>query len=850
MNVYVNPNYLFKGIEQSKIKTYTKALEELIYALNDVKGSIPPEIINQFKIKKMKGTKDIFKFYLTNDGSRCLFKYGKEESLVFNNHSSLYILQVVDHDDQGIAGKKFERKLLPLKDFLLYDIVDDKLDAKKLRDDLNDSLDKQIMKTVPLGSIKTEDLYKKMYDIDNRSMYRLSINQQLALIEDGPLFIRGSAGSGKTLVAISMALKNAHEKTSQAYFTFTPLLRDNASDLYLKYSKMAGIVGDVEFNVMNDYFLKELNIKRFQYFSFEKFKTWMKDNDYTNRYKWMNNLDTVQIWTEIRGLIKGYIGKDYYRILTLDNLNKTLSKDEIRTLDSSGVISKAKDSNTTYHIINSEELYNRYVGSQFHEYLINNDVERPLIDKYSYMTELAEGYSPFDKDTREKLLDFVYNIYQPHLDKHRYYDDNDLARMLIKKINNNEIEKFDYIIIDEVQDLTEMQIIALTKLSNNYNNILMAGDNSQVINPTFFKRGRTGLIFRNIHNVSLNTSVTLNENYRNSEEIVEVIQKLLEIRQSKLGTYSEDIKEVSVDLDKEAGLPIFIDVKEDIMVSQIGPWINVPKVAVIVSNEEVKKSLYKKFEISDEVNIYTVHEIKGQEFSKIIIYNIISDYQSYWDDIMNDKISKGSDLVNEYKYYFNLLYVAITRGRENIFMYEKHKDSKIIKQIIDYFDIIDQNTIGALDVSDYDTKQNQLEEAKRLFMEKEFLRAKTMYIRLNESSLIKLSEAYHYIYNNEDNEKGLVMLLDYENKYLEEVYPLIDPEKHLLLYIIYGYILKKRSIKNIDILLKDKSIIDMAQKYEKKYVDSYYIILRYSLKIMTDINTYQINNILRSDINE
>src|SRR5690554_3562158 len=312
---------------------------------------------------------------------------------------------------------------------------------------------------------------------------------------------------------------------------------------------------------------------------------------------------------------------------------------------------------------------------------------------------------------------------------------------------------------------------------------MMAGDISQVINPTFFQRGRTGLIFKNIFNSSLKENIVLYENYRNSENIVFVIQKLLQIRQNKLGKYSDDIYEKSVQLNKKEGLPIFINLSKEKVLKNIASWIDVPKVAIIVPDDETKNYLLKKFNVEGETNIYSVHEIKGQEFSKVLTYNIISNHYDKWEYIMSGNVDKGSDLVNQYRYYFNLLYVAITRGRENLFMFEDNKNCQIIKEIIHLFLTIDETTLDVLDVSDYDTTHSRLEQAQTYFNERDYLRAKTMYMRLNNKKMTEISSAY---YNLEINniEEALLELLPYEER-LVDALGFIDKNKYLLLYGIY-----------------------------------------------------------------
>lgn len=839
MRIIYNPDYLFTNIDKDKQKKYINRIYDLAKALEDVDEAIPNHIIDSFKIKKMRGTNNIFKFYLNNqDGSRCLFKYEKYDPQIFNEDKGIVLLRAVSHDNQGILGRKLDNDLKPFEDFLVLDIHQD-LDESII----DESLGRKFMKTLPLSYIYGEELLSKMLEIDDKSLYKLSPNQLKAINQIGPIFLRGSAGSGKTLAEIAKALKNAHEETNQAYFTYTPLLKDTAYNIYKKYENMNGIKGSISFYVMKDYFLKVLNLSEYNYFTFNHFKKWYRTENFRSRYSYLKNIDEVTLWTEIRGLIKGYIGNDYYRILTFNNHNKILNDEQINLYLNKNYIKHANNSKTIFNIINSEKLKKEIINTNFDLFLINNDLSASSLDEYSYVEAMIDRYTLIsNKNNRKNILKFVNEIYQPYLEKNNFYDDNDLARLLIKKINNNEIQKFDYVLIDELQDLTELQIIALTKLSKNDNNIMMAGDISQVINPTFFQRGRTGLIFKNIFNSSLKENIVLYENYRNSENIVFVIQKLLQIRQNKLGKYSDDIYEKSVQLNKKEGLPIFINLSKEKALKNIASWIDVPKVAIIVPDDETKNYLLKKFNVEGETNIYSVHEIKGQEFSKVLTYNIISNHYDKWEYIMSGNVDKGSDLVNQYRYYFNLLYVAITRGRENLFMFEDNKNCQIIKEIIHLFLTIDETTLDVLDVSDYDTTHSRLEQAQTYFNERDYLRAKTMYMRLNNKKMTEISSAY---YNLEINniEEALLELLPYEER-LVDALGFIDKNKYLLLYGIYYHRTKKIQLKDLSELFKNQQIIKLAQKYETKNINNYPLLLKYSLELMRDIKLYNISLLL------
>lgn len=837
MRIVYNEEFLFNQVDKERQKVYFERIKELADHLKDVEGPIPKNVIDYFKIKKMKGTNKIFKFYLNNqDGARCLFMYEEKDNEIFEDENGIILLRAVSHDEQGIIGKKLDNKFKLFEDYLILD-KENNQDNTLSELELENELGKKYFKTIHYDSITLDDFINKMKDADKKGVFKLSNDQQKALNSQGPVFIRGSAGSGKTLVIVSRALKNAHNNINQAYFTFTEMLKDTAKNLYVEHENMRGIVGKTSFYSIHKYFLDELKLKEYSYFSFQKFKRWYESNKFSYRSD-LNKIDIVLLWTEIRGLIKGYVGKDYYRISIINNITNILSNNEVTSLENQKIIKRVGNTFDKVLIIDSKRLYERYKGTRLHYFLINNDTKEILLDEESYINNLVDRYSPFTKAEKKTIYNFVKNEYQKYLNDNNLFDDNDLARLMINKINVQDIKIFDHMLIDEVQDLTEMQIIALIRLTHNVENVVMAGDISQVINPTFFEKGRTGLIFRNLFNVYLNNNVELKENYRNNENIVQVITKLLDIRQDKLGTYTDDIRETSVNLNKSEGLPIYINLTKKEILKQLHTWIGVPKVAIITANHEEKEKLMDLLNVENETNIYTVHEIKGQEFSKILCYNIATTHEKEWEQIMHGEIEKGGDLVSQYKYYFNLLYVAMTRGIVNLYYYEENKKLLLINQIIDLFEQIDINTLEALDVSVYDSQEGRLGQAEEYFNERDYRRAKTMYLRLNNREMVQISDAY-YDLESGNIEEGLLKLIPFQDR-MKEGLKYIDKEKYKFLYLIYSYNTNQISIEEVDNIVRNQSIINMAKKY-REITSNYAYVLKNAIILMQDLKLYQIS---------
>ena len=165
------------------------------------------------------------------------------------------------------------------------------------------------------------------------------------------------------------------------------------------------------------------------------------------------------------------------------------------------------------------------------------------------------------------------------------------------------------------------------------------------------------------------------------------------IRKERLGSYSEYIIEEPIKVEKSDGLPALLDVKETEILDAIKLWIDVPKVAIVVSGDTAKNSLAQAIGIDTKKqgsNIYTVQEIKGREFDKIITYNIVSDYEDMWEQIMTTYVKNRQE---HYQFYFNLFYVALTRARKNLYLYEQNQNTKIIHALSPLFERVSNNVI-------------------------------------------------------------------------------------------------------------------------------------------------------------
>ena len=839
MIIIYNPKRLFSKAPKHLLDTIIKKIYSLA---EDIAGTdqINQNVIKKYNIDKITSTKDVFKFYLP-DGYRCLFRYQSFDDEIFEGESVIVLYEIVEHDLQGKKGRNLKLES-DFREFSKVEILDN-----EVSESFDYEIQNKFMHKIHVPTrISFEDFLAHFQHPEKQTLYPLSENQRKALDDSGPILLLGCAGSGKTLVLISRALKEAQHGGRQGYFTFTKMLKESALKIYQKYQGAKGIEGDVEFYVIKDFMLDILNLSETQYFSFERYLYWYQENRFDQKYKWLRDVGPIDLWIEIRGLIKGYAGNEYLRIKTIDDPSKYLSKTEIKELKALGIIKKLKDSYQQYEVANEKELF-KYLeddGHPLRRYFQSLDRDTPLMSQKDYVDQMYDKYTEYDQSTRKSIYDFVENVYQPYLnnEERTLYDDNDLARMLIKSIDHRNIQKMDYVYIDEIQDLTEMQIIALAKLSEHSSDVFMSGDVSQIINPTFFKKGRIGLLFRNRFNTVLNQNLALDENYRNSESIVEISRKLLTIRQDILGEYNEDIKERSTRLEKDEGIPYMLDINQETAIEQIRHWLNVPKVAVIVASEKTKKDLLERFSIKGQTNIYTVQEIKGQEFDKTILYNVLTEHHQAWTDIMNRNIEKTRDIINRHRYYFNLFYVSLTRSIDNVFLYENHKDLAIYEAIKDDFEILDSNLELLMDINHYDSVEERKKQAEIHFHNEDYDRARTYFLQLNDRHNAAICTGHVYI-NQGRYLEGVMHLYPFK-KYHEKAFKYTNDKDLLAFKVLLGYWTRQLRVKEISDMLRDKSLIELIKPFKREKI--YNKLLLDAMRVNDHLYRYRIQKEITS----
>ena len=352
-------------------------------------------------------------------------------------------------------------------------------------------------------------------------------------------------------------------------------------------------------------------------------------------------------------------------------------------------------------LIRFKQFFMRYKGNlrldvdqvyeEFRGTLTGNDTSKAYLAREEYLT-LGIKQSLFNLEIRGQVYD-LFVKYLDYLKKNQNYDPNIAAYEILPLTE----AKYDYLIIDEVQDLTNIQIkFLLTTLKTPFNFVL-CGDSNQIIHPNFFSWAKIKTLFyqkqvsnQNHSNIQpSNIMAILANNYRNSRAIVDMANKVLKIKQKQFGSIDRESNYLVESVVDKQGKIFVLNKKSNEVQDLNRSSRRSTKYAIIVLKEELKEEARQIF---NNPLIFSIHEVKGLEYENIILYNIISCASKQFNDIASkltpedlqqefvyarakDKQDKSLEI---YKFYINAFYVAITRAIDELYIVEENLNNQFL----------------------------------------------------------------------------------------------------------------------------------------------------------------------------
>lgn len=679
------------------------------------------------EIKNNRNGLRIFKLRI-NKGDRILFTFDTDR-VRSEYRQAILFLDYCHHDDQAMRGRMIGVSNQQVEEYLRSEeSIDEFIDQQYINFDYDPN-------RVITRVINVETMGQLLDEREDKAVYYLNDEQFECLAPtDAPTFIFGSAGSGKTTINIHKAFILAMQPIKIAYFTYSSYLVEDAKKLFQKILEESPeyradeLLKRVHFYHLNDYISQEVSI--YQTVSYEQFRTWVIERQ-PLLLKQLG-IGIYDIWKEIRGIIKGMIPKEWidYRV----NMNEwSLASDLVEVIVKKG-LGHVDGEDLVLHAEKLYEAKTRFLDQYelkavllMHQILDQYLLNHALISKEIYL-KLDEQYCLYSSSQRELLYELTLR-YQMFLSAEGKVDENDMARQFLNRLMNQNVPLFDFVIADEIQDLTEIQIYCLIRLARNRNNLLFSGDINQTIRPTYFHTGRIESILKTSNTHLGFIKHQLVKNYRSTKEVVDLANQVVNLRIQRLGLNKKnDYHEIPIRGEQH---PIYyFDAKHPLeMVKLIETGLNRHYVAIVVPDEEEKKNFERLTQQKGAV--FTVEEIKGIEKEYIICYNVMTKYKTAWETIINQDVMYQ----NQYRYYFNLLYVALTRARHHLCFIEEDMPPSLYEQFESEFlsfDTFDETEL----------KLNQLSTDNQFYKEAQLYERRELYEQaITEYELSQLEEA-------------------------------------------------------------------------------------------------------------
>ncbi|MBC7410754.1 MAG: hypothetical protein H7339_20415, partial [Arcicella sp.] len=332
----------------------------------------------------------------------------------------------------------------------------------------------------------------------------------------------------------------------------------------------------------------------------------------------------------------------------------------------------------SHKIKDSYKLFEEFKGV-----LTGSMIDKAYLSLNDYTT-LGVKQSIFPVAERALIYD-LFSKYLEWLKEGTYFDSNILSYNLLPKI----VPQYDYVIVDEVQDITNIQLMLILRSLILPQNFVLCGDSNQIVHPNFFSWSQIKTLF---YKQDLKGDIIriLATNYRNTPEVTRIANQLLLIKNARFGSIDKESTYLVEPNSKHSGEVEFLENNPKIKAELNAKTKRSTKFAVLVLRNE-DKALAKTF--FNTPLLFSIQEAKGLEYENIILFNAISGYDREFRELTNGvtqedlkeenlKYSRGKDKtdksLDEYKFYVNSLYVGITRAIKNLYVIETNKKHELL----------------------------------------------------------------------------------------------------------------------------------------------------------------------------
>jgi hypothetical protein len=281
---------------------------------------------------------------------------------------------------------------------------------------------------------------------------------------------------------------------------------------------------------------------------------------------------------------------------------------------------------------------------------------------------------------------------------------------------------YDFMVVDEVQDLTAVQLALLLKTLAKPGQFLLCGDSNQIVHPNFFSWGAVKTLFWQNEALARSQTISvLRANFRNGQAVTQLANRLLKVKHARFGSIDRETNFLVQASAQNTGTVQLLADKEATRRELNSKTRGSTQFAVLVLRDEDKAAVRAQFQTP---LVFSVHEAKGLEYANVILVGFVSGQRQAFaeiasgvqaQDLSGDTLdySRARDKTDHslelFKFYVNALYVALTRAVDQLLIVESDTTHPLLQ-------LLDLRTSEAVQLAQaqVSTQQEWAQEARRL----------------------------------------------------------------------------------------------------------------------------------------
>jgi hypothetical protein len=324
---------------------------------------------------------------------------------------------------------------------------------------------------------------------------------------------------------------------------------------------------------------------------------------------------------------------------------------------------------------------------EFRGVITGSAIDKAFLSREDYLS-LGVKQSIFLENERPAIYGF-FEKYQHFLKENNLYDSN----MIAFDYQTLAEPDYDYVVVDEVQDITNIQLYLILKSLVRPENFILCGDSNQIVHPNFFSWSQLKTMFYEEKQLAGHKITRiLQSNFRNTQRITQLANDIIRIKHARFGAIDRESTYLMKSLSASTGQIHLLKDNPRLKKEINDNTRNSTEYAVLVMRDEDKLFARQHF---DTPLLFSILEAKGLEYKNVILLNFISGEKENFQNIIadidenelngelvyrraGDKRDKSLDI---YKFFINSLYVGITRAVENLFILESNPQHPFIRPL-------------------------------------------------------------------------------------------------------------------------------------------------------------------------